>query len=174
MRPPGKIAVMAIRAGDAVGDHTVIFGGPGERLELTHRAQSRESLARGALRAAAWLEEQKPGLYTMRDVLGPLNLKNCPTRFPTAPKCVNYDGRGDSLVQIKPASRLGLLPPYLFAELDRLKKEVQEKGVDVISLGIGDPDLPTPPHIVESLRKAAGDAKNHRYSDYEGIERYQG
>jgi len=77
------------------------------------------------------------------------------------------------LVQIKPASRLGLLPPYLFAELDRLKKEVQEKGVDVISLGIGDPDLPTPPCIVESLRKAAGDAKNHRYSDYEGIERYR-
>jgi len=76
-------------------------------------------------------------------------------------------------VQIKPASRLGLLPPYLFAELDRLKKEVQEKGVDVISLGIGDPDLPTPSHIVESLRKAAGDAKNHRYSDYEGIERYR-
>ena len=76
-------------------------------------------------------------------------------------------------MQIKPASRLGLLPPYLFAELDRLKKEVQEKGVDVISLGIGDPDLPTPPHIVESLRKAAGDAKNHRYSDYEGIERYR-
>jgi len=68
---------------------------------------------------------------------------------------------------------LGLLPPYLFAELDRLKKEVQEKGVDVISLGIGDPDLPTPSHIVESLRKAAGDAKNHRYSDYEGIERYR-
>jgi LL-diaminopimelate aminotransferase len=76
-------------------------------------------------------------------------------------------------VQVKPASRLGLLPPYLFAELDRLKKEVQEKGVDVISLGIGDPDLPTPPHIVESLRKASGDPRNHRYSDYEGIERYR-
>jgi len=70
VRPAEKIAVMALRAGDAVGDHTVIFGGQGERLELTHRAQSRESLARGALRAAAWLEAQKPGLYTMRDVLG--------------------------------------------------------------------------------------------------------
>ena len=64
------IAVLAMRAGDAVGDHTVVFGGQGERLELTHRAQSRESLARGALRAAAWLEHQPPGLYTMRDVLG--------------------------------------------------------------------------------------------------------
>jgi 4-hydroxy-tetrahydrodipicolinate reductase len=70
VRPPEKIAVLALRAGDAVGDHTVIFGGQGERLELTHRAQSRESLARGAIRAAAWLEGRKPGLYTMRDVLG--------------------------------------------------------------------------------------------------------
>ncbi len=70
VRPPDQIGVLAIRAGDAVGDHTVIFGGQGERLELIHRAQSRESLARGALRAAAWLEHEKPGLYTMRDVLG--------------------------------------------------------------------------------------------------------
>jgi 4-hydroxy-tetrahydrodipicolinate reductase len=70
VRPRDQIGVLAIRAGDAVGDHTVIFGGTGERLELTHRAQSRESLARGAIRAAAWLVDQKPGLYTMRDVLG--------------------------------------------------------------------------------------------------------
>ena len=70
VRPEGKIAVLAIRAGDAVGDHTVIFGGQGERLELTHRAQSRDSLARGALRAAGWLVSRTPGLYTMRDVLG--------------------------------------------------------------------------------------------------------
>ena len=69
-RPHDKIAVLALRAGDAVGDHTVIFGGQGERLELIHRAQSRESLARGALRAAAWLEPQPAGLYSMRDVLG--------------------------------------------------------------------------------------------------------
>jgi 4-hydroxy-tetrahydrodipicolinate reductase len=70
VRHDETIGVMALRAGDAVGDHTVIFGGQGERLELIHRAQSRESLARGALRAAAWLEHQKPGLYSMRDVLG--------------------------------------------------------------------------------------------------------
>jgi 4-hydroxy-tetrahydrodipicolinate reductase len=70
VRPRGQIGVLAIRAGDAIGDHTVIFGGTGERLELTHRAQSRDSLARGALRAGAWLVSQKPGLYTMRDVLG--------------------------------------------------------------------------------------------------------
>lgn len=70
VRPPDKIAVMALRAGDAVGDHTVIFGGQGERLELVHRSQSRDSLARGAIRAAAWLEKRPPGLYSMRDVLG--------------------------------------------------------------------------------------------------------
>jgi 4-hydroxy-tetrahydrodipicolinate reductase len=70
VRPPEKIGVFALRAGDAVGDHTVIFGGQGERLELIHRAQSRESLGRGALRAAAWIVNRKPGLYTMRDVLG--------------------------------------------------------------------------------------------------------
>ncbi|MGA2411248.1 MAG: 4-hydroxy-tetrahydrodipicolinate reductase [Candidatus Binataceae bacterium] len=69
VRPSDQIAVLALRAGDAVGDHTVIFGGQGERLELTHRAQSREALARGALRAAGWLEGQSPGLYSMRDVL---------------------------------------------------------------------------------------------------------
>jgi LL-diaminopimelate aminotransferase len=76
-------------------------------------------------------------------------------------------------VQIKTASRLGLLPPYLFAELDRLKKEVQQKGVDVISLGIGDPDLPTPKHIVESLKRAAENPANHRYPDYEGLEQFR-
>jgi 4-hydroxy-tetrahydrodipicolinate reductase len=70
VRPDGKIAVLAMRAGDAVGDHTVVFGGQGERLELIHRAQSRDSLARGAIRAAGWLAGRKPGLYTMRDVLG--------------------------------------------------------------------------------------------------------
>lgn len=70
VRAPETIAVFGLRAGDAVGDHTVYFGGLGERLELTHRAQSRECLARGALRAAAWIEHQPPGLYSMRDVLG--------------------------------------------------------------------------------------------------------
>jgi LL-diaminopimelate aminotransferase len=82
---------------------------------------------------------------------------------------------GDRLtkVQIKPAARLGLLPPYLFAELDRLKKEVQQRGVDVISLGIGDPDLPTPAHIIARLQAAAADPVNHRYPDYEGLERFR-
>jgi LL-diaminopimelate aminotransferase len=76
-------------------------------------------------------------------------------------------------VQVKTATRLTLLPPYLFAELDRLKKEVQSRGVDVISLGIGDPDLPTPQHIVDSLQRAATEPKNHRYPDYEGLETFR-
>ncbi len=65
-----EIGIMAFRGGDIVGDHTVIFAGFGERLELTHRTQSRESLARGALRAALWLPHQPPGLYSVKDVLG--------------------------------------------------------------------------------------------------------
>ncbi|MBI1987907.1 MAG: 4-hydroxy-tetrahydrodipicolinate reductase [Nitrospinae bacterium] len=69
-RKRGEIGIHAIRAGDIVGDHTVIFGGMGERLEVTHRAQSRENFARGALRAAQWIVNQGPGLYSMKDVLG--------------------------------------------------------------------------------------------------------
>ncbi len=60
----------ALRIGDVVGDHTVTFGTPGERIELNHRASSREIFARGALRAAKWIVHQKPGLYDMQDVLG--------------------------------------------------------------------------------------------------------
>jgi 4-hydroxy-tetrahydrodipicolinate reductase len=65
-----EIALLSVRAGDIVGEHTVIFGGIGERLEFIHRAHSRDTFARGALRAARWLAERKPGLYTMQDVLG--------------------------------------------------------------------------------------------------------
>jgi 4-hydroxy-tetrahydrodipicolinate reductase len=69
-RTDAEIGILGVRGGDAVGDHTVFFLGSGERLELTHRAQSRECLARGALRAALWVARQPTGLYTMRDVLG--------------------------------------------------------------------------------------------------------
>jgi 4-hydroxy-tetrahydrodipicolinate reductase len=68
---PGEIPIQSIREGDVVGEHTVIFSGPAERLELTHRAANREIFARGALRAAKWvINQQPPGLYTMQDVLG--------------------------------------------------------------------------------------------------------
>jgi 4-hydroxy-tetrahydrodipicolinate reductase len=65
-----EIALLSVRAGDIVGEHTVIFGGIGERIELIHRAHSRDTFARGALRAAQWLARRKPGLYSMQDVLG--------------------------------------------------------------------------------------------------------
>jgi 4-hydroxy-tetrahydrodipicolinate reductase len=69
-RRHSEIGVMALRGGDVVGDHTVIFAGLGERIELTHRAQSRECLARGAIRAALWLVQRPMGCYSMADVLG--------------------------------------------------------------------------------------------------------
>ena len=65
-----EIPIQSIREGEVVGEHTVIFTGPGERLELTHRAASREIFARGALRAADWIMGKPPGLYSMQDVLG--------------------------------------------------------------------------------------------------------
>jgi 4-hydroxy-tetrahydrodipicolinate reductase len=69
-RTASEIGIMALRGGDVVGDHTVIFAGLGERIELTHRAQSRDCLARGALRAGLWLAGQPAGRYSMADVLG--------------------------------------------------------------------------------------------------------
>ena len=69
-RTPSEIGVHSIRGGDVVGDHTVIFANVGERVELTHKASSRDTFANGALRAAAWVVKQKPGLYDMQDVLG--------------------------------------------------------------------------------------------------------
>lgn len=69
-RPAGEIGVHALRGGDVAGDHTVIFAGPGERLELTHRASGRRVFALGAIRAAKWAVRQSPGLHDMVDVLG--------------------------------------------------------------------------------------------------------
>jgi len=72
-------------------------------------------------------------------------------------------------MKIKWAERIEQLPPYLFAEIDRKKNELIDKGVDVIDLGVGDPDIPTPEHIVESLREAAGNPEHHRYPSYVGM-----
>ncbi len=69
-RRPEEIGIVGLRAGDAVGDHTVLFGGLGERLELVHRMQDRGCLARGALRAARWVATRPAGLHDLRDVLG--------------------------------------------------------------------------------------------------------
>ncbi len=69
-RPADQIGVHALRGGDVVGDHTVMFAGDGERVELTHKASSRTIFAQGALKAAQWVQGRKPGLYGMDDVLG--------------------------------------------------------------------------------------------------------
>ncbi len=72
-------------------------------------------------------------------------------------------------MKIDKADRVKKLPPYLFKEIDRVKAEVIERGVDVIDLGVGDPDLPTPDHIIESLKEAVDDPSTHRYPSYSGM-----
>jgi 4-hydroxy-tetrahydrodipicolinate reductase len=69
-RDSTEIGIHSIRGGDVVGEHTVVFAGPGERMELTHRASSRDTFAKGALRAARWIVGKPAGLYSMQDVLG--------------------------------------------------------------------------------------------------------
>jgi 4-hydroxy-tetrahydrodipicolinate reductase len=69
-RTPGDIGFASLRGGTVVGDHSVIFAGPAERIELVHKAEDRMIFARGAVRAALWARGQKPGLYSMMDVLG--------------------------------------------------------------------------------------------------------
>ncbi len=71
--------------------------------------------------------------------------------------------------RIERAKRLGQLPPYLFAEIDKAKHKAIEEGMDIINLGIGDPDMPTPDNIVEALCETAASAENHRYPSYEGM-----
>jgi LL-diaminopimelate aminotransferase len=71
--------------------------------------------------------------------------------------------------KLERADRLNQLPPYLFAEIDRMKTDAAKKGLDIISLGIGDPDLPTPAHIIEALTEAAKDPANHQYPSYVGM-----
>lgn len=73
-RQPGSIGMQTLRGGDTVGEHTVYLVGPGERIELSHRALSRDNFATGATRAAHWATLQPPGLYSMQDVLAPVGL----------------------------------------------------------------------------------------------------
>ena len=77
------------------------------------------------------------------------------------------------MMKIELAQRIKKLPPYLFAELDRMKAAAMAKGVDVIDLGVGDPDRPTPPHIVEALKQAAADPAHHRYPSYTGMNAFR-
>jgi len=75
----------------------------------------------------------------------------------------------ESVFAIEKAQRLTQLPPYLFVEIDKAKQRLKQQGHDVIDLGVGDPDLPTPPHIIRALQKTAEDPANHRYSFTEGL-----
>lgn len=74
---------------------------------------------------------------------------------------------------MKTSRRIASLPPYLFASLDKKVSEAKAKGVDVISFGVGDPDRPTPPHIVDAAKRALEDAQNHRYPSYYGLPRFR-
>src|SRR3990172_4876332 len=67
------------------------------------------------------------------------------------------------------ADRIRQLPPYLFAAIDKMKQEAIRKGVDIINLGVGDPDLPTPAHIIRRLQLSVENPKNHQYPSYEGM-----
>ncbi len=73
----------------------------------------------------------------------------------------------------EPAARLGLIPPYLFKEIDEKKVEVKARGVDIIDLGVGDPDLPTPRFIVDQMREAVADPATHRYPAYSGMKGFR-
>ena len=82
-----------------------------------------------------------------------------------------YLGTGKEwrMFKVEQADRLKALPPYLFKELDRQRDEVKSKGIDIIDLGVGDPDLPTPDHIIARLAESARDPENHRYPSYTGM-----
>ena len=73
----------------------------------------------------------------------------------------------------EPASRVEKIPPYLFARIDKKKEEAKKKGIDLIDFGIGDPDIPTPKNIIEKMKEATSDSKNHRYPSYEGMREYR-
>jgi LL-diaminopimelate aminotransferase len=75
-------------------------------------------------------------------------------------------------MKIEKSERLKSLPPYLFKEIDRQKDEARAQGVDIIDLGVGDPDMPTPPHIIRELDKAANDPANHQYPSYTGMDAF--
>jgi LL-diaminopimelate aminotransferase len=82
---------------------------------------------------------------------------------------INSNLKEERTMRIEKAKRIEQIPPYLFAEIDKKKEELRQKGIDLIDLGIGDPDLPTPKPIIERLRIAAENPKNHRYPSYEGM-----
>jgi len=81
--------------------------------------------------------------------------------------------RNQGTVKFTPADRILTLPPYLFAAIDKMKQEAIRKGIDIINLGIGDPDLPTPAHVIQRLQQASTDPRHHQYPSYEGMLRFR-
>ena len=77
------------------------------------------------------------------------------------------------MMNFERAERIKHLPPYLFAEIDRMKEEVKKRGMDIIDLGVGDPDLPTPGNIIDKLKVACQDPENHRYPSYTGMDDFR-
>ncbi|MCI0469816.1 MAG: aminotransferase class I/II-fold pyridoxal phosphate-dependent enzyme, partial [Nitrospirae bacterium] len=77
------------------------------------------------------------------------------------------------MIKIQMSDRVKNLPPYLFAAIDSMKQNAISKGVDVIDLSIGDPDIPTPAHIVDAIKKAVDKPEHHRYPSYEGMSSYR-
>ncbi len=77
------------------------------------------------------------------------------------------------MFKVEPAKRINQLPPYLFAEIDRVKQDVKNKGLDIIDFGIGDPDLPTPKHIIDAMKMEVESPENHQYPSYEGHIRFR-
>jgi len=94
---------------------------------------------------------------------------SCSLRACPVPCKVQGLHAGEKKMRIKMARRIDQIPPYLFAEIDKKKEEMRKKGMDIIDLVIGDPDLPTPKPIIERLKVAAENPKNHRYPSYEGM-----
>jgi LL-diaminopimelate aminotransferase len=85
----------------------------------------------------------------------------------------NLSNEGYALVKIRKALRLEKLPPYIFAEIGKKKLALKAKGIKLIDLGMGTPDLPTPSHIIDSLRETAGITENHQYAPYNGIDAFR-
>jgi len=77
------------------------------------------------------------------------------------------------MISVQLSDRVKHLPPYLFASIDKMKQDALAKGVDLIDLSIGDPDIPTPRHIVDAMKKAVENAVHHRYPSYEGMLSYR-
>ncbi|MDP3261034.1 MAG: aminotransferase class I/II-fold pyridoxal phosphate-dependent enzyme, partial [Thermodesulfovibrionales bacterium] len=77
------------------------------------------------------------------------------------------------MIPVQLSDRVKNLPPYLFAAIDKMKQDALAKGIDLIDLSIGDPDIPTPAHIVEAMKKAVENSAHHRYPSYEGMLSYR-